>query len=555
MIRREALWRIDETLKRLNFREVGPGSADYEGAIKVHGKPVDIRLSIPDVRFGTKPQITLLDRSQVTLELLAHVETGSGICYASGAGLPLDLYKPGEAILRVLAEATRTLELSFKGGARREIVDEYQSYWFPRRHIHCFLPRIAPARIAKAKMFQAANGSGNAITCLAKEPVLRGYHPTGIIGAEVWYTDGPIGPAKELDAPSTLGELKDWLDAQAGLPADKWARAFNLMACGDALFIAAPNAFVGAKIILPADLMAGVKHKSIRAQALPRLLQTRTTAIKLERLSAAWCNIEDIVNRNNNASCSLKGLSIALVGCGTIGSHLARMLVQSGAGMDGCFSLYDNQWLSEGNIGRHLLGFADIGKPKAIALKAELERFHPQVKVGAWQANALDVDAWPRIADHDLVIDATGEWNIQSALNEAFLEDANRKVKALLHAWVFMNGAGAQSFLNLRDDRACFRCLKPDFDGPWRFPAGNEKDELNLQPASCGDGAFVPFSVDASTMAASLALRAVMDWANGHSGARLRTVPVDYERGRYHKPVTPDPSPQCPACAHRRAPK
>lgn len=551
MNRHEALWRIDETLKVLDFREVGPGAADYEGAIKVHGRPVDIRLSIPDVRFGTKPSVTLLDRSQIDFELLAHIETDSGICYASGAGLPLDLYQPGESILRVLEEAKRTLELSFKGGGRREIIDEYQNYWYPRRHIDCFLPRVTGSRIVKAKLFAAAKDSKTAITCLATEPALRGYYPTILANVEVWHTDKMIGPAKAIKAPSTLIELRDWLEAQQGLPADRWTRAVELLARREALFVAAPNAFVGVRIILPPDLATGLKKGAIRAKAMPALLRARMATVKLERLSAAWCNIEDIVNRNNNAPCSLKGRSIALVGCGTIGSHLARMLVQSGAGLDGRFTLYDNQPLSEGNIGRHLLGFADIGKPKAIALKVELERFHPQVKVAARQENALE--AWRQIADHDLVIDATGEWNIQSALNEFFLGDTDHNIRALLHAWVFMNGAGAQSFLNLRDEHACFRCLKPEFDGSWRFPAGNEKDKLNLQPASCGDGAFVPFGVDASTMAASLALRAAMDWANGRSGARLRTIPVDYDRGRYHKPITPDPSPQCPACAHRRA--
>lgn len=376
MTRHEALWRIHETLKGLSFREVGPGAADYEGTIKVHGKPVDIRLSIPDVRFGTKPQITLLNRLQVPLELLAHIETDSGICYASGAGLPLDLYRPGEAILRVLDEAKRTLELSFKDGARREIIDEYQSYWYPQRYINCFLPRKATAQIVKAKMFRATNGKGSTVRCLAEEPMLTGYHPTILNSAEVWYTDKPIRPAGKLNAPSTLEELKVWLNAQLGLSVDRSARGFEVLARCEALFIAAPNAFVGVKIILPSDLQAGVERGSIRVKALPGLLRTRAAAIQLERLSAVWCSIEDVVDRNNNAVRNLRDLSIALVGCGTIGSHLARMLVQSGAGIAGRFSLYDNQRLSEGNIGRHLLGFADIGKPKASALKAELQRFH-----------------------------------------------------------------------------------------------------------------------------------------------------------------------------------
>jgi molybdopterin/thiamine biosynthesis adenylyltransferase len=227
------------------------------------------------------------------------------------------------------------------------------------------------------------------------------------------------------------------------------------------------------------------------------------------------------------------------------------MLIQSGSGVGAAFTLFDNQVLSEGNIGRHLLGFGDIGKSKATALKAELERFHPQVTVHAYAEDATAL--WNRLAMHDLIIDATGEWNIQNVLNEQFLENTASKTSALLHAWVFMNGAGAQSFLNMRDELACLRCLKPQFDGPWRYPAGDEREELNLQPASCGDGAFVPFSVDASCMDASLANRAALDWAGGKPGYRLRTVQVDPDRGRYHKPVSPKPVAQCPACVSRRS--
>ena len=550
---RDALWAIDATLKDFGFKETGPGKADYEGPLKVHGKPVDIRISIPDVKFGTKPKISLLDRSQVPLDTLAHVEDESGICYASGAGLPVDLYKPGQAILRVLEEAQRTLELSFRGRAHREIVDEYQLYWHPKLGVRCLLPRESPVAVAKGQLFFATLDDGAEFMCLSAEAEVRGYEARYPRTASVWYVNKPIGPARGVGAPSDLSQLEIWLGAQPGIGTNRWDEAFKCLARRETLFIAAPNALVGLQMLIPRDLEFGINKGTIRKSMLPTLLRMRAKTVKLDRLTGVWCNIEDLTARNNADPLDLRKTSIALVGCGTIGSHLARMLVQSGAGCGARLSLFDNQRLSEGNIGRHLLGFRDIGKEKATGLKTELERFHPQVNVDAWVENALEW--WPRLADHDLVIDATGDWNVQSALNEYFLDAEDSRVGALLHAWVFMNGAGAQSFLNLRDENGCFRCLKPLFDGPWRYPAGNEKDELNLQPASCGDGAFVPFTVEAPVMAASLANRSALDWANGRSGARLRTVAVDPARGRYQKPVTPSALPQCPACGSRRVKK
>lgn len=551
MNERDALRAIDSTLKNIGFKEIGPGIADYEGQLKVHGKSVDITLSIPDVRFSEKPRIHLKDRSQIPLELLAHVEVGTGICYASGAGLPVDIYQPGQAILRILEEVQRTLELSYAGRAEREIVDEYQHYWYPKLGVRTLLPRVSSTKTTKGHMFFACVDGNVKFMCIASAPNLQGYEAQFSKPVQLWYVDAPIGPTKAVAAPSTLVDLEHWFVGQDALQNRNWEDAFACLAARQLLFIAAPNALVGVGLDLPKDLLAGINRGAIRAKTVPAVIKAKTPPLKVERYGGTWCNLDDVTSRNNADDQTLKNVSIAIVGCGTIGSHLARMLIQCGAGNHARFSIYDTEILTEGNIGRHLLGFADIGKLKATALKAELERFHPQVEVQAFTDNAIA--SWPQLSGHDLIIDATGDWNVQSALNEYFLYADTEKPKALLHFWVFMNGAGVQSFLNLRDEHGCFRCLKPFFDQSWRYPAGNEKDELNLQPASCGDGSFVPFTVDASMMAASLASRAALDWANGKPGPRLRSAVVDIDRGRYQKPISPTPSAHCPACKSLRS--
>lgn len=550
MDRAEALRIIDATLKARGFREVGPGAADYEGPIRVHGQPVDVIVEVPDVRFATRPRVHVKDRSQIPLDVLAHVEEETGVCYASGGGIPLDMYRPGETILRVLEEASRTLGLSYKGRGTSELIDEYQHYWFPKLTVRSFLPRQRPYGWHDAVTFFAMEGDQVAFIALAESSVLRGYRADFPTPARVLYINDRLGPAGGVGAPSTLSELRDWAKAQPCLGISFRRESFSALAQRGAVFIAAQNAFVGLKLVIPRDLSAGLGRGTIRRHAATRLLEARAHTVTIERLSASWSDLDQVTARNSPEARNLSEVSIALVGAGTVGSHLARMLVQCGAGAHAPFTIFDRELLSEGNIGRHLLGFASVGSGKAEALKAELERFHPQVTVRAVSDNALP--HWAQLAQHDLIIDATGDWNVQSALNASFMASTADVPKALLHSFVFMNGAGVQSFLNLRDEHACFRCLKPVFDGPWRYPAGNEKEPLNLRPASCGDGSYIPFTVEASTMAASLALRAALDWANGHPGPRLRSAVVDLRRGRYQKPVSPPPSPQCPACAQQR---
>lgn len=546
---RAAIRIIDETLKGRGFREVGPGAMDYEGPIRVHGADIDVRVSITDPRFAAKPRVFLKDRSQIPVEVLAHVEDDTGICYTSGAGLPVDLYEPGQAILRILEEVRHTLELSYRGRGHQEIVEEYQHYWYPKIGVKTFFPRHSASKTVRGKLFFVGRNGSTDFMCMGPDASLRGYDATLPRSVELRYVDAPLGPISGVGAPSTAAEFESWYKAQPALKSQSWDQTWNWLIEGNALFFAAPNVLLGLTFKRLRQFDVAVNRNAIRPHMLPKLMKSKASIIEIDRLAGNWCSIEDISARNNVETANLLDKSIALVGCGTIGSHLAKMLVQSGAGGRGRLSVFDTDLLREGNLGRHLLGFEYLGQPKAAALKTELERFHPQVKVQAFNENALHF--WSALAEHDLVIDATGEWNVQSALNDLFLNNENRP-KALLHSWVFMNGAGAQSFLNLHDEFACFRCLKPDLAGPWRFPAGNEKDELNLQPASCGDGSFVPFTVDASVIAASLTNRAALDWANDTPGPRLRTQAIDLDRGIYQKPRHPTPAPNCPACSGLR---
>jgi molybdopterin/thiamine biosynthesis adenylyltransferase len=246
---------------------------------------------------------------------------------------------------------------------------------------------------------------------------------------------------------------------------------------------------------------------------------------------------------------TLIGKKIGLVGCGTIGGYLARLLVQSGAGCEATLHLYDTDALKPGNLGRHLLGFEDLGKPKAQAVAAYLGSFHPDVQV---KPLALDATKdWAALERMDLIIDATGEPNVSTVLNDLWIKSTRSgQDLALLHSWVFGNGVAGQSFLNLKDGHACYRCLKTGFDGQWRHnPLKDPKSPLIQAPARCGEAGYVPFGVDAPVAAASLTLRAALDWAGGQPGQRLRTTIVDHDAGREKAPwASPDALKDCSAC-------
>jgi molybdopterin/thiamine biosynthesis adenylyltransferase len=143
----------------------------------------------------------------------------------------------------------------------------------------------------------------------------------------------------------------------------------------------------------------------VRKQFLEKQIAKSLDSIGLERMTGIRSDLQNIVQRNLLGQPSLAGKKISLIGAGTIGGNLGRLLVQSGAGCGEDFAIYDNDKFRPGNLGRHVLGFADLDRPKVEAMADLLRRFHPDVQIRSFTCNALD--EWDALERSDLIIDAT----------------------------------------------------------------------------------------------------------------------------------------------------
>src|SRR3546814_15445045 len=136
------------------------------------------------------------------------------------------------------------------------------------------------------------------------------------------------------------------------------------------------------------------------------------------------------------------------------------MMMQSCAGSNHLLYLVDNDHVAPVNLGRHLLNLENLGQNKAKALAAELQRFHPSVQIKAVDADA--VASWLLLKNCDIIIDATGDWNVQTNLNELFVEERGTHLTALLHCWVFANDVGVPRVRHTGEPGICFRVVKHD---------------------------------------------------------------------------------------------
>ena len=364
-----------------------------------------------------------------------------------------------------LKEVEETLERSFGGRADSEFEAELASYWSGD-----------PVLVALSFSDQPKVGSADIIAIGGDgRPGDSVIVPTGAwehLGPKyrssvtvIWFS-AALKHTNEFRA-SDLAGILDWLEQQPNRPSGLRAAVIRSAIEAGMVFVVAPNAIIGWKNELPSLLKALRVAPGIRKAFFEKQVGKSLNQIGLERMTGIQFSLPFVVERNLGGAASLIGKKIALIGCGTIGSNLAKLLVQCGAGGDAELALYDTDTLRPGNLGRHLLGYEDLGRPKSLAVAEALRKFHPDVRVKPIQQDALR--NWEELHASDLIIDATGDFNVATALNDLWQRSESTGTElAVLHSWVFGNGIAVQAFLNLKDQHGCFRCLKPQFDGPWR---------------------------------------------------------------------------------------
>jgi molybdopterin/thiamine biosynthesis adenylyltransferase len=309
------------------------------------------------------------------------------------------------------------------------------------------------------------------------------------------------------------------------------------------IFVVAENGCVGIDLCLPIILIKSIQ----RAAGHARFMDTWRKKILVKRWSGALMTGEFMLNRNLGGEPSLADQAIVLVGCGTIGSHLAKFLAQSGAGFNRDFILIDPDIYTPGNVGRHLLGPGSIGLPKADACRDELKRLFPHGRFRSVSDSVLS--RLDTLEGATLVIDATGEEAVSIALNEILVKKGQDAPTAIF-TWLAGAGAAAQAFLMSSDaaGSACLKCLHPDLHDARQYWPLKSVDCTDEVPPACGEAAFAPYGVAAPAIAAGLAIKLCMDWAKGQPEPRLRTIRVDLDKTIPIEDCNPKASQSCPAC-------
>jgi adenylyltransferase/sulfurtransferase len=164
------------------------------------------------------------------------------------------------------------------------------------------------------------------------------------------------------------------------------------------------------------------------------------------------------------AQARLGAARVTLVGCGALGTHLAQHLVRAGVGR---LRICDRDFVELNNLQRQVLfDEEDVRKnlPKAAAAASKLARVNAEVAVEARVVDVNPSNVESLLADADLVLDGTDNFETRFLLNDACLK--------LNKPWVYGGCVGAEGMVLtvIPGETACFRCFVPDAPGPGSVP-------------------------------------------------------------------------------------
>ena len=535
------------------------GAHRFTGRLKAAGRQVSVAITFADLEFTRLPELTLLNPYEEAPQVVAHLSASGTICFARNEDLVLDRYNVGGTALMCLEMARGGLEraLTHKH-LEGEIAEEFPQHWLGLP----FYYDLAAKEHSYAKLYPVPREHGQDLYLLTdREGVLKRLMPDeaerrGIVASSrpafVFRSDSELTFRRSFRQPQTLAEFFAWLNDMVPRTLD---RAINELTCHFlphlvSLFVHASNGCVGISVDGSHSVFKGVQ----RRKGLQQLVRGRGDRIVIERYSGTRVDLSFIFGRNLYKHSTLISRRIALIGCGTIGSHLAKFLVQNGTGhQGGTLLLLDNQTLEPGNVGRHYLGTTSVGQAKVSALKQDLLRYFPEVNIIPFGGDVMKFLA--NLAGYDLVVDATGEEALSNSINHHFVA-RRREGKAapdIIHVRLFGNGAAAQTLLVDDSGFACFKCLKPDHGGDWRFNPLKSGVTTTPTVAACGEGQYVAFGVAAPAIAAALALQLILDWNRASPAPRLRTARIEKKGTKDITDKNPERSRRCPACSNHAA--
>ena len=153
-----------------------------------------------------------------------------------------------------------------------------------------------------------------------------------------------------------------------------------------------------------------------------------------------------------------------IIGCGALGAMQAETLARAGVGR---LRIIDRDFIEESNLQRQIMfEEQDVAErlPKAVAAAARIARINSEIEVESVVQDVNYTNVEDLIADADVVLDGTDNFEARFLLNDAAVK--------LDKPWVYGAAVGAYGLqMTIRPQKTpCLRCVFPEAPPPGTSP-------------------------------------------------------------------------------------
>lgn len=375
------------------------------------GSRIELSLDIARETFYKLPEFSVNLKRHPRLAGLPHVGPSGGICSSDATKSQPNPERPEQCIKETLDRAIAVLDEGIAGSNYDDYAEELNAYWMMESTCFGYICDAFPSR-AQTIYAAFAKIGRKKIPCFAssKQTAIEfaahlgdhSNHTVDTIPCLFLQLSQPLS----FPLPTTY---REW-DEEIGRSGKHTQNKYRSFLCESKrkkgfIILGVPSEsrrYIAGFLQDKTPNYHGFRAKTPKRheRALKDLSYSKKKALKyhLENISQ-----ERLFNRGGSGQ-GLYG-TFGIIGCGSLGSYLAKSLADAGASK---FLLIDDEILGVENVARHACGFSYIGENKAQAMKKLLERDNPNVRCTSFVDDAnLIIDDSPQLLNNSQTVFVT----------------------------------------------------------------------------------------------------------------------------------------------------
>jgi len=486
---------VQDFVELLNFKEDNPLYV-FRCKLELTIGKVDIFLLIPKRFPEYLPKFFLgkFDR----LGFMPHIESNGTICFLEKESIYINRDEPNAVFQASVELAIETLEDGLSGKNHNDFREEFHVFWEQNQYRHPLgvVSQIKvgsePKRVSILKDHQRAvvidesDNESRHRRFFKKNPMKK----SGIY--LLLSESSKILPPK-YDEQWSIEIFTKWIKTNSSV--ENWTKVEKILSKKSSKY---EYIIIGIPRVSGETILVGVHLKPKKSKAHP--FKGNDSDWGLNYLRVVRFDPPSILPRSG-AKSELQNKAVLLIGCGSVGSHIAVDLAKMGIGN---LSLIDDDQLKMENIHRFSVGFEYVNTYKVNTLTNFISKnfIFSKLKPYSLKLETFIDENIALLSSFDLIISATGDPTINMFLNEKLQQD---KIP-LITAWNEPYSIGGHAQLSIPPKKGCYKCLYRDLYNTASFAAKDQPKPFHKKHLGCGE-VFTPFNALDSSRTAELTTR------------------------------------------------